>query len=135
MAASLKAFAIPKIFAAWTTRFSRATDCTPLPASTITPDTALLQVRAASGRLEVVELSAHGGGALAPQELMQQQLHQVSLAASQKAAALDAVDSSSEAASATPSTATADLAHKPAFSCNTCAGDFADAAEHRAHFK
>ena len=97
----------------------------------------VMQARSASGRLEVIDLSAHGSSALAPQELLQQQLQQVSLAATQKAdadaksAALDGGESAAIA-----SQAAADIqALKPAFSCNTCAGSFADAAEHRAHFK
>jgi hypothetical protein len=68
---------------------------------------------------------------------MQQQLHQVSLAASQKAAAPDAHDGSETTAGEASAlrAAAADLVPKPAFSCNTCAGSFADSAEHRAHFK
>jgi hypothetical protein len=91
----------------------------------------LLQVRLLSGRLEVVDLCAHGGGALPPQELLQQQLHNLTLAASQKAT--DALALSASAAEAGGTSA----CHVPksAFSCNTCAGAFADAAEHRAHFK
>jgi hypothetical protein len=91
------------------------------------------QARLVCGRLEVVDLSAHGGGALAPQDLLQQQLQHVSLAA--KAAAFEAeARTAVEESRGTDASATSQSA-KLAFSCNTCAGAFADAAEHRAHFK
>lgn len=89
------------------------------------------EARLLSGRLEVIDLSAHGGSALAPQELLQQQLQQVSLAASQKAIA-DTISTAPDGASCA---AAASQVPKPAFTCNTCAGSFSDAAEHRAHFK
>ena len=82
------------------------------------------------GRLEVIDLSAHGGIALAPQELLQQQLQQGTLAASQKADA-DARAAADEGAGV----AASGHVPKPEFSCNTCAGSFADAADYRAHFK
>jgi hypothetical protein len=90
------------------------------------------QARAVSGRLEVIDLSAHGGGALAPQELLQQQLQQVSLAAccSEKADAESIAPLHCPSAAAPPTHASA-----PSQTCNTCAGSFADPAEHRAHFK
>lgn len=97
------------------------------------------QARALSGRLEVVDLSAHAGSALAPQELLQQQLQSASVAAGLKAAAAAAAASSDAQSSspvdAPPTAAAASQSSKPAISCNTCAGAFADAAEHRAHFK
>ena len=88
-----------------------------------------------SGRLEVVDLSAHGGGALAPQELLQQQLQQVSLAASARSAAIEAETSTAVVGTRVTDASAAGQATKLAFSCNTCAAAFADAAEHRAHFK
>jgi hypothetical protein len=85
------------------------------------------------GRLEVIDLSAHGGSALAPQELLQQQLQQVSLAASRKADADASI--AAQGCNLEPHTTASTQVPKPAFSCNTCAGSFADAADHRAHFK